>query len=81
MAIKSKPKAKSKKKALPKKPFVIDFHGHIVNPKVFELTQKNSLHSRIGLGKQTSLGGDKHSQRTMQAMLDIDVRLKDMDGH
>ncbi len=83
MALKSKIKKSGKKKAraiaLPKKPFVIDFHGHIVDPNVFELTQKNSLHSRIGLGKQTSLGGNKRSQMTMQSMLDMSVRLRDMD--
>jgi len=72
-------KANSKRKSLPKKPFVIDFHGHIVNPKVFELTQKNSLHSRIGLGKQTSLGGSKHSQMTMLRMTDMSARFKELD--
>jgi len=61
-----------------KKPFIIDFHGHIVNPEVFEITQKNSLHSRIGLGKQTSLGGNKHSELTMHRMLDMPHRLRDM---
>lgn len=71
--------SKRKSKAPRKMPFVIDFHAHIVNPEVFELTQKNSLHSRIGLGKQTSLGGNKHSENTMRSMLDMDVRLKDMD--
>jgi aminocarboxymuconate-semialdehyde decarboxylase len=77
---KAKPlKSKRKNKVSHKKPFVIDFHGHIVNPKVFELTQKNSLHSRIGLGKQTSLGGNKHSEITMRSMLDMEFRLKDMD--
>ena len=62
-----------------KKPFIIDFHGHIVNQKVFEITQKNSLHARIGLGKQTSLGGNKHSEMTMESMLNMSVRIKDMD--
>ena len=72
-------KTKKKTKAKLKKPFVIDFHGHIVNPELFALTQKNSLHSRIGLGKQTSLGGDKHSQVTMQRMTDMPARLKELD--
>jgi len=62
-----------------KKPFIIDFHGHIVNQKIFEITQKNSLHARIGLGKQTSLGGNKHSEMTMESMLNMSVRIKDMD--
>lgn len=83
MAVKPTKKNKVNKKkpttGLPKKPFVIDLHGHIVNPKVFELTRENSLHARIGLGKQTSLGGNKHSQTTMQNMIDMNARLKDMD--
>ena len=62
-----------------KKPFVIDFHGHIVIPKIFKQTQKFSLHARIGLGKQTSLGGSARSEETMVRMTDAKEKLKDMD--
>ncbi len=74
----SKFKKNKGKTSTRKKPFIIDFHGHIVNPEVFEITQKNSLHSRIGLGKQTSLGGNKHSELTMHRMLDMPHRLRNM---
>jgi aminocarboxymuconate-semialdehyde decarboxylase len=77
--IKGNPIKKVALKTRHNKPFVIDFHGHIVNPEVFKLTQKNSLHSRIGLGKETSLGGNKQSEITMQRMLDMPTRLQDMD--
>ncbi len=63
----------------PKRPFIIDFHGHIVNPDIFALTAKHTLHARIGLGKKTSLGNAKKSQETMARMVNNDLRIKDMD--
>ena len=62
-----------------KRPLIIDFHGHIVSPSLFKLTQKFSLHARIGLGKKTSLGKVKESQETMKRMVDPKVRLQDLD--
>lgn len=72
-------KTKSPAKGKPKRPFIIDFHGHIVNPKIFELTKKHTLHARIGLGNKTSLGAANRSQETMLRMVDNKARLKDMD--
>lgn len=69
-----------KTKTRAKKPLVIDFHAHIVHPKVFEVTQKYSLHNRIGLAGRTSLGDPKRSQISMDRMVRAEGRLKDMDA-
>ena len=62
-----------------RRPFIIDFHAHIVSPELFKLTQDHTLHARIGLGKKTSLGDAKASRETMKRMVDPKVRLKDLD--
>ena len=61
------------------KPLVIDCHGHIVVPEVFEETQKYSLHARIGLGKKISLGNAARSKVAFERMVNPKLRLADMD--
>jgi len=71
--------SKKRVRTRPAKPFLIDFHGHIVAPQLFHLTAKNTLHARIGLGKKTSLGNAKASQETMTRMVNNTARIKDLD--
>lgn len=58
---------------------MIDLHGHIVVPEVFEITKKYSLHNRIGLKNRTSLGNAKKSQESFARMVDPALRIADMD--
>ena len=72
-------KEKAQVKKRPKRPFIIDFHGHIVSPTLFKLTQDHTLHARIGLGEKTSLGSARQSRETMKRMVDPATRIKDLD--
>lgn len=61
------------------KPLVVDCHGHIVIPEVFEETRKFSLHARIGLGNRISLGNAARSKGAFERMVKPGLRLADMD--
>ena len=70
----------TKPKKRQKKPLIIDFHAHIINPKVFEVTQKHSLHNRIGLKGRTSLGDASRSRIATDRMTNLAGRMKDLDA-
>ncbi len=73
-------KATAPGKGRPQRPLVIDFHAHILNPKVFEITRKHSLHTRIGLAGRTSLGDPGRSSMATDRMTNLAGRLADLDA-
>ncbi len=72
-------KTRSPGKGRAKPALVIDFHAHILNPKVFEITRQHSLHARIGLGERTSLGNAEQSTVATDRMTNLAGRLADLD--
>jgi aminocarboxymuconate-semialdehyde decarboxylase len=62
------------------KPFVIDFHAHLVVPEVLSFAYENSLFAQAVVGKGS--GGRAHAvpDEFLKPMLDLDLRLRDMDA-
>lgn len=73
-----KPAARGKGPA--KKPFVIDFHAHIVVPEVLESCYQHSLFAQAVAGKTAGGKAEGLPEAWMHAMTDMSARFKDMDA-
>ena len=62
-----------------RKPFVIDFHAHIVMPEVLEVTYRKSLFAQAIGGEGAPGKVDAMPEAWMRAMTDVTTRFKDMD--
>jgi aminocarboxymuconate-semialdehyde decarboxylase len=73
-------KPAARRKAPSRKPFVIDFHAHIVVPEVLAFSYENSMFAKAvaerGHGGQAASLQDEFQK----PMLDLDLRLRDMDA-
>ncbi len=76
----TKTTARGRAKGPKRKPFVIDFHTHLIAPEVFAVTRSHGLHARLGMRGAASLGGAAASDTALQKMTGTAERLADMDA-
>jgi aminocarboxymuconate-semialdehyde decarboxylase len=76
----AKRKSPARAKGPAKKPFVIDFHAHIVVPEVLEFCYQHSLFAQAVAGKTEGGKAEAIPEPWMRAMTDMSARFKDMDA-
>jgi aminocarboxymuconate-semialdehyde decarboxylase len=62
------------------KPFVIDFHAHIIVPEVLEATYQQSLFAQTIAGKGALGKPEAMPEAWVRSMTDVAARFKDMDA-
>ena len=76
--MRAKPAARRKGPA--RKPFVIDFHAHLVVPEVLDFAYENSMFAQAVAGRGDGGRAESIPDAFRKPMLDLDLRLRDMDA-
>lgn len=63
-----------------RKPFVIDFHAHLVVPEVLAFSYENSLFAKAVAGQGHGGKAERIPDEFQKPMLELDLRLRDMDA-
>lgn len=72
------PRTKAARGPAPK-PFVIDFHAHLVVPEVLDFSYENSMFAKAVAGAGHGGKPEAIPDAFLKPMLDLDLRLRDMD--
>jgi predicted TIM-barrel fold metal-dependent hydrolase len=79
-AAKTRAKASRPAKGPARKPFVIDFHAHLVVPEVLEFSYENSMFAKAVAGAGQGGKPEAIPEAFQKPMLDLALRLRDMDA-